>query len=82
MSTHADLRPGFLDLPERPSKPRRVGLTHVLDKGCSLPAMRELLSSVADIVDVWKFGWGSSYLDPAVRAKVAELDGTNPECMS
>ena len=24
---------GFLDLPVRPSKPREVGITHVMDKG-------------------------------------------------
>lgn len=66
-------RPTFLNLPERSAKPRRAGLTHVLDKGCTLFMTQDLLSSVADIIDVWKFGWGTSYLDPAVRPKVAAL---------
>ena len=66
-------RPTFLGLPERPTKPRRVGLTHVIDKGCTLLIAREVLSSVAEIIDVWKFGWGTAYLDPAVGAKVAAL---------
>jgi phosphosulfolactate synthase len=33
----------------------------------------EVLSSLAGIIDIWKFGWGTAYLDPAVRPKVAEL---------
>lgn len=69
----ADVRPSFLKLPERPVKPRRCGLTHVLDKGCTLATVRDVLGSVASWIDVWKFGWGSSYLDPAIRPKVAAL---------
>ena len=65
--------PTFLKLPERSVKPRCAGLTHVLDKGCTLLTAREVLSSVGTMVDVWKFGWGTSYLDPAVRPKVAAL---------
>src|SRR5947208_813829 len=30
------LGPGFLDLPSRPGKPRRTGITHVLDRGLPL----------------------------------------------
>ena len=73
MNMHLGHRPGFLKLPKRPPKPRRQGLTHVLDKGCSLRTTREVLSSIADFIDIWKFGWGSSYLDRAARAKVAQL---------
>ncbi|NPT54417.1 phosphosulfolactate synthase [Paraburkholderia elongata] len=63
----------FLRLPERSVKPRRTGLTHVLDKGCTLQTTQEVLSSVAGMIDIWKFGWGTAYLDPAVRSKVIEL---------
>lgn len=69
----AGTRPAFLNLPERSTKPRKAGLTHVLDKGCTLFMAHAVLSSVADLIDVWKFGWGTSYLDPAVRPKVAAL---------
>lgn len=65
--------PAFLKLPERSIKPRCAGLTHVLDKGCTLLTAREVLSSVGGIIDVWKLGWGTSYLDPAVRPKVGAL---------
>jgi len=33
----------FLTLPERTSKPRESGLTHVLDKGYSLDQVRQFL---------------------------------------
>ncbi|EIN00498.1 phosphosulfolactate synthase [Paraburkholderia hospita] len=63
----------FLTLPVRSKKPRCKGLTHVLDKGCTLLMTQEVLSSVAGIIDIWKFGWGTAYLDPAVRSKVDAL---------
>ncbi len=69
----ADRRPSFLQLPVRPAKPRKSGLTHVIDKGCTLASLHDVLGSVARWIDVWKFGWGSSYLDPCVRPKVAAL---------
>ncbi|MEX3010623.1 phosphosulfolactate synthase [Hoeflea sp. TYP-13] len=69
----ADPRPSFLKLKKRPPKPRSVGLTHVLDKGYTLSMTQEVLAQAADFIDIWKFGWGTSYVDPAVRSKVAEL---------
>lgn len=67
------LPPSFLDTPDRPAKPRGVGLTHALDKGCALDAARAAMTSIGEFVDVWKFGWGTAYVDPAVAPKVAEL---------
>lgn len=60
----------FLSLPARTSKPRGQGLTHVLDGGLPPGATADLLSSVASVVDVWKFGWGTAYVDPAVEEKL------------
>ncbi len=65
--------PTFLALPDRPAKPRRTGVTHILDKGCTLAATQQVLESAARFIDIWKFGWGTAYLDPAVRPKVAAL---------
>src|SRR5207244_2793676 len=64
---------GFLDLPPRAEKPRSIGLTHVLDKGTPLTVLESHLSSIAPYCDVWKFGWGTAYIDPAARAKVELL---------
>ena len=62
--------PGFLDLPVRPGKPRRTGITHVLDRGLPLAQATDLLEQNASYVDVWKFGWGIAYLDPQLAAKL------------
>ena len=64
---------GFLDLPPRAEKPRSIGLTHVLDKGTPLTVLESHLRSIAPYCDVWKFGWGTAYIDPAARAKVELL---------
>ncbi len=62
-----------LELPERSAKPRRVGLTHVLDKGLTPGQVADLLSTCGRYVDGWKFGWGTAYVDPLVEAKLALL---------
>lgn len=62
--------PSFLELPERDHKPRRRGLTHVLDKGMTAPALEALLAQVGDLVDVLKIGWGIAYVDPTVKERV------------
>jgi phosphosulfolactate synthase len=67
------LMPGFLDLPERPAKPRRTGLTHVLDPGAGAAATADLLDSAAAHIDIWKVGWGTAYVDRALPAKLALL---------
>ena len=64
-----------LHLPERATKPRRAGLTHVLDKGMPAPQAADVLESCGQYVDVWKFGWGTAYLDPHLEAKVELLAG-------
>src|SRR3954451_16872956 len=58
--------PNFLELPERDRKPRRRGLTHVLDKGMTTAALDALLAQAGDFVDVLKIGWGIAYVDPMV----------------
>ena len=64
-------RPDFLDLPQRPAKPRRLGLTHVLDKGMTTPALEALLVQAGDCIDVVKIGWGIGYVDPTLKERVA-----------
>jgi phosphosulfolactate synthase len=65
--------PDFLALLPRSPKPRWTGLTHVIDKGLPLADMTPWLGSAGPYIDVWKLGWGTAYLDPAVDAKVAAL---------
>jgi phosphosulfolactate synthase len=66
--------PGFLALPERTGKPRRRGITHVLDKGMPVCEVEAVLGVCGRYVDVWKLGWGTAYLDPGLVEKLALLD--------
>ena len=66
-------RPDFLDLPPRTTKPRRTGITHVLDAGLSVGEVAGLLETCGAYVDVWKLGWGVAYLDPNLEAKLELL---------
>lgn len=69
----ADPSPSFLSLKPHNPKPRASGLTHVLDSGCTVSTTRDVIQQAASFIDIWKFGWGVSYIDPNVRTKVAEL---------
>ncbi len=64
-------RPDFLVLPERTAKPRRSGITHVLDRGLSPLALESLLITAGEHIDLIKLGWGTAYVTGAVADKVA-----------
>src|SRR5437762_12108371 len=53
---------GFLDLPQRPGKPRSEGLTHVIDKGLNLRDIEGMFDTGGQFVDIVKLGWGTSYV--------------------
>ena len=61
----------FLTLPERTTKPRESGLTHVLDKGLSLDQVRQFVEVAGDYVDIVKLGWGTAVVTPNVKEKIA-----------
>jgi phosphosulfolactate synthase len=61
----------FLTLPERTTKPRESGLTHVLDKGLSLEQVRQFIEVSGDYVDIVKLGWGTAVVTPNVKEKIA-----------
>ncbi|MDN5348458.1 MAG: phosphosulfolactate synthase [Clostridia bacterium] len=58
---------GVLDFPlsGRKQKPRRTGLTMVIDKGLGLTEMRDLLEMAAPYIDFIKLGFGTSVFYPA-----------------
>ena len=62
--------PDFLELPPRPEKPRRSGLTHVIDTGLSNAEARGLVESAGDYVDLVRLGWGSAYVTGDLNAKL------------
>jgi len=61
---------GFLDLPVRPSKPREVGITHVMDKGMTQTQIEGLMETGGDYVDIVKLGWGTSYVTQNLKEKL------------
>ncbi|MDE0162945.1 MAG: phosphosulfolactate synthase [Acidimicrobiaceae bacterium] len=65
--------PRFLELADRTAKPRRSGVTHVIDKGMPAAGVEALLTSLGTMVDVWKFGFGTAYVDPTVASKIEVL---------
>src|ERR687888_2320553 len=62
---------GFLDLPQRPGKPRVEGLTHVIDKGLNTREIEGLFDTAGQFVDIVKFGWGTSYVTNNLEKKIA-----------
>ena len=65
--------PGFLETPARTTKPRRDGITHVIDTGTPWAGIDERLQAYGGLVDVWKFGFGTAYLDGDVGSKIELL---------
>lgn len=61
----------FLDLPDRGTKPRDRGLTHVLDSGLSVADVDSLVEVAGDSVDVVKLGWGTAVATANLREKLA-----------
>ena len=62
---------GFLDLPQRPGKPRTEGLTHVIDKGLNMRDVEGLFDTAGQFVDIVKLGWGTSYITNNLDKKIA-----------
>ena len=63
--------PDFLDLPDRPAKPRADGITHVVDPGLSTAEAESFIETAGDYVDYVRLGWGSAYVTNDVEAKIA-----------
>src|SRR2546422_3363391 len=62
---------GFLDLPQRPGKPRSEGLTHVIDKGMNIRDIEGMFDTGGQFVDIVKLGWGTSYVTNNLEKKIA-----------
>lgn len=58
-------------IPERTQTPRSNGLTMVMDKGLSLTDVENFLSIAGPYVDVVKFGFGTAYVSPNLKEKLA-----------
>ncbi|MDA8046406.1 MAG: phosphosulfolactate synthase [Actinomycetota bacterium] len=63
----------FLELPDREAKPRRRGLTMVIDNGIPQGAFADGIASGAPYIDVVKFGWGTALVTPDIERKLDVL---------
>jgi phosphosulfolactate synthase len=67
--------PDFLDLPERPRKPRAEGITHVIDTGLSAAEAKSFMDAAGEYVDFVRLGWGSAYVTNDLAAKLDAYRG-------
>jgi phosphosulfolactate synthase len=61
----------LLDLPQRATKPRSEGITHVLDRGLSVSEIDGLVEVAGEYVDFVKLGWGTAVATQNLEAKLA-----------
>ena len=84
MSSFIDPLPQLLKsfnflLKKREEKPRKKGITMVLDKGLGLETAESLMNISGDYVDYLKFGWGTSIVheQDIIKDKVAMYKSHN-----
>lgn len=57
-------------IPERPAKPRKSGLTMVMDKGLSVREAEDFMSVGSEYTDYVKLGFGTSLVTPGFEKKI------------
>jgi phosphosulfolactate synthase len=62
-----------LDLPARVSKPRAYGLTMMIDNGLPPGYFADIVDSAPELIDLVKFGWGTSIVTTTLDRKIACL---------
>ncbi len=62
-----------LSLPERSTKPRRTGLTVMIDGGLPSAQFADVVRSSGPFIDLVKFGWGTALVTPRLDEKLAAL---------
>jgi phosphosulfolactate synthase len=67
------MNPTTLHLPHRAEKPRRTGLTMVIDGGIPLLQFADTITSTAEYVDFVKFGWGTAVVTGDIDTKINVL---------
>ena len=58
-------------IPERNPKPRAHGITMIMDKGLSITEVHNFLSVAHPHVDIVKLGFGTSFVTPNLKDKIA-----------
>ncbi len=58
------------NIPKRDLKPREIGLTMMMDKGLSLRQTEDFLEMNAELTDIVKLGFGTSYMSNNFQEKI------------
>lgn len=58
------------NLPDRTAKPRKSGITMVMDKGLSMRQTEDFLDVAGDHTDIVKLGWATSFATPRLKEKL------------
>lgn len=67
-------------LPERTAKPRKEGLTMVMDKGLSVREAEDMLSVSEPYIDLVKLGFGTAFVTPHIEKKIAVYKDAGIAC--
>jgi phosphosulfolactate synthase len=60
----------MLSLPERTEKPRKTGLTIVIDRGLPTAYFQDIIRSYGHLIDLVKLGWGTALITADLQEKV------------
>ena len=63
----------LLRLPDRGTKPRRTGVTMVIDGGLPARFFADVIESFSELIDVVKFGWGTALVTKDLQFKIDAL---------
>ncbi len=69
----------FLDTPERSVKPRRAGITSLIDNGVPTKYFVDVIESDAQLIDYVKFGWCTALVTKDIEKKIECLVSNNVE---
>ncbi len=58
------------NIPARDIKPRKHGLTMVMDKGLSMQEVENMMAVAGPYIDVVKLGFGTSFVTPNLKEKI------------
>ncbi|MGN6419130.1 MAG: phosphosulfolactate synthase [Pseudobacter sp.] len=64
-------------IPERTPQPRTDGVTMVMDKGLSIPEVKNFMEISGPHVDIVKLGFGTSFVTPNLKEKIKVYQSYN-----
>lgn len=64
-------------IPDRIQKPRKNGITMIMDKGLSIEETKNFLSIAHNHIDILKLGFGTAYVTPNLEEKIQVYQSYN-----